>query len=457
MPVASRLHSVPPSATLTAFAAVVLPLVSWGCGGDTGGGRSGNGNGAGGSPPSNKPVVMAPPPSMDPAAPDYRDPQLPGDELLASEPLVDTDLFAIDRVHRIHIRLWRHRLREVGDEERVPCDVSIDGRVITKAGIRTKGFRGSDSREKPAFSLKLNEFVMGQRHSGLDKIILNNAVQDPTFLNEAIGYGLYRRAGFAAPRVSHAVVSVNGEYFGLYVVKDGIDKQFLTRTFGKDANDGNLYEGQDADFMADSEGMDLKNEVEEMRKRDDLEALAAALRSATAATAMTALAPLMDVEHAFRSWAIDAVVGHWDGYWYGNNNYYVYSHPDGRFRMIPHGMDWLFSDRWPDYEPRANQDPFLRVSASPAGSGSSAFARLAEADAPSRERYKKALSWVVDNALDVPDLRAEFQERAKAIEAWPRDKGGTRVANDLASFRMQLPGVLDLLDKRKAFLKTKLP
>jgi spore coat protein CotH len=193
-----------------------------------------------------------------------------------------------------------------------------------------------------------------------------------------------------------------------------------------------------------------------MRQRDDLRALEAALRTARPATSGTALATFIDVEQAFRSWAVDAVVGHWDGYWFGNNNYYVYSHPDGRFRMIPHGMDWLFSENWPDYDPRANQDPFRRVGDSPAGSGSSAFSRLAEADVQGRERYKQALAWVVQNAFDVPGLTAEIKLRAKAFDAWPKNEGGARVSNDIESFRVRLPGVLDLLDKRKTFLKTKL-
>ena len=77
--------------------------------------------------------------------------------------------------------------------------------------------------------------------TGLRRIILNNGVQDPTFLHEYLGYSVFRDAGVPAPRVGYATMHVNGEPYGLYLVVEAITQDFLGRWF--ENTKGNLYEG----------------------------------------------------------------------------------------------------------------------------------------------------------------------------------------------------------------------
>ena len=86
-----------------------------------------------------------------------------------------------------------------------------------------------DGNSKAAFTVKFNHFVKGQRFHGLRRIILNNAVQDPTYMCEYIGYGLFRDAGVPAPRIGYATVAVNQEPYGLYVQVEAVSKDFLQR------------------------------------------------------------------------------------------------------------------------------------------------------------------------------------------------------------------------------------
>ena len=79
-----------------------------------------------------------------------------------------------------------------------------------------------------------------QKFHGLKKLMLNNSIQDPSYLNERICGYLFRQAGVPSPRTGHALVVLNGKKLGLYVTKQDFGKDFLKRWF-KDAS-GNLYD-----------------------------------------------------------------------------------------------------------------------------------------------------------------------------------------------------------------------
>jgi hypothetical protein len=68
-------------------------------------------------------------------------------------------------------------------------------------GARLKGsasFRPLSG--KAAFKLKLGHTVKGQRILGLKTLTLNNMVQDPSMLHEALAYEVFRAAGAPATR-----------------------------------------------------------------------------------------------------------------------------------------------------------------------------------------------------------------------------------------------------------------
>src|SRR5205814_289689 len=96
-------------------------------------------------------------------------------------------------------------------------------------------------RGLPAFTLNFDRFVPGQTFHGLKKVHLNNSVQDRTFLSEKISRELFEAAGVPVPRAGNAQVALNGRPLGMYVLVEGIDKQFLRRYF--DDVSGNVYDG----------------------------------------------------------------------------------------------------------------------------------------------------------------------------------------------------------------------
>jgi spore coat protein H len=111
--------------------------------------------------------------------------------------------------------------------------------ITLNIGIRSRG-SGSRSPVKPNLLLKFDKYVKNQKFLGEVAIVAKANNQDPSNLRERISFKLFQKMGLPAPRESFARVYLNGEYFGLYVMAEYIDEQFLKRNFGE--NTGYLYE-----------------------------------------------------------------------------------------------------------------------------------------------------------------------------------------------------------------------
>src|SRR5688572_9642882 len=124
----------------------------------------------------------------------------------------------------------------------VSCTIKEGSITYTNVAVRLKGvgsFRPID--QKPSFSFKFNKFVAKQEFYGLSRIALNNSIQDPSYINEALCTQLFRDISVPAARTTHAWVHLNGRDLGFYVLVEGINKDFLRRHFKSDS--GNSYEG----------------------------------------------------------------------------------------------------------------------------------------------------------------------------------------------------------------------
>src|SRR5688500_12344495 len=149
--------------------------------------------------------------------------------------------------------------------ERTRCTFTFDGVVSKDVGIRQAG--GSFNRfvpigEKPTLSVKFDDFVEGQELHGLEKMILKDGRQDTGLVGEHLTYEVYRRAGSAAPMTAHAHVTINGIDSGIYVIREPINRDFLTRNFGRAFSNGNLYElSYQPDPMRSPARIVLKDEV----------------------------------------------------------------------------------------------------------------------------------------------------------------------------------------------------
>ncbi|HTP34372.1 MAG TPA: CotH kinase family protein [Candidatus Acidoferrales bacterium] len=114
-------------------------------------------------------------------------------------------------------------------------------------GVRFKGnssYYGSTTKKKP-FRIKLNEFTKGQKIDGMSSFGLSNAWNDPSFVREKPYYEMAAGAGLAACRSNFAALYVNGEYWGLYILGEIVNGDFLKNHFAKNDDTGNLYKATD--------------------------------------------------------------------------------------------------------------------------------------------------------------------------------------------------------------------
>jgi spore coat protein H len=250
-------------------------------------------------------------------------------------------LFSLQFVHKIEITLSPEERARVSLGERAwaRASFSFDGQVLDEVGLRLKGSDGSGQElsAKAAFSIKFDAFTNGLSLYGLQKLLLNNSWQDPSFLSEVLGYWLYQRYGIPAPRAAYAEVSVNGEPYGLYVIVEPKDKRFVKSRFGES---GPLYEGSyGADF-------DRPEDLEEHigGGTSQLQNLQQFLAS-TPDTELGHLPEYLDLDQFMLAWALDAIFDNWDGYFFQANNFYLFQEPNQRFVLLPHGADQFFGTR----------------------------------------------------------------------------------------------------------------
>ena len=354
-------------------------------------------------------------------------------------------VFDLHRLHLVTIEVdvaFLATLNDAGNQTRVPALVSYDGVVLPSSGIRKKGGIGSvrDLFDKTGFTIDFHEFVSEQRLLGLKKLTLNNSVQDPSFLHEHVAYEIFRRAGLPAPHTAHALVTFNGQPFGLYVVKESVDGEFLDRNFGGDNDQGNLYEGPCChDFVTNPENIELKDEGKEMRSRQDLLELARLVAETPDSDWEGVVGARLDLDNLIDSYALDAITDHFDDYFFNGNNYYLYHHPrTGRFLMIPHGMDRALS--WPHDPLRPPQGQLgLRIRALPALD----------------DRFRQAVTRVLAQAFDLPALQARVDRAAITIlKHTPTD---AQTIADFTSLRENLTPLKIYLDRRKAWAPAKMP
>lgn len=155
-------------------------------------------------------------------------------------------LFDTSVVHTIDIVMddWEGFIEGCEDEEYVLCDLVIDGEEQPGAGIRAKGNTSLSSvaaygNDRYSFKIEFDHYDSSLSYYGLDKLNLNNIIQDNTYMKDYLSYQLMAAAGAASPLCSYVWITVNGEDWGLYLAVEGVEESFLLRNYGTDY--GELY------------------------------------------------------------------------------------------------------------------------------------------------------------------------------------------------------------------------
>lgn len=229
--------------------------------------------------------------------------------------------------------------RQGAEREDATITIREGGHVYTNVTAHLKGAAGSfrSVDDRPAFTLNFSKNAPGQTFHGLEKISLNNSVQDPTYLSEQFSRELFLKAGVPAPRAAHAKVTLNGKTLGLYVLVEGWNKQFLSRYFKN--TKGNLYDGG---FIKDVGDDIAVNSGDSPEDTSDRKALASAANESDPAVRADKLEKVLDIDRFLSFVAMDVLLWDWDGYPMNRNNWRVFHDLDsGKMVFMPHGLDQM--------------------------------------------------------------------------------------------------------------------
>lgn len=161
----------------------------------------------------------------------------------------ETRLFDREEILNIDIRIeeeaWEALLQNASEEEYVSCDVVVNGECFYSVAIRPKGntslsaIASDPTTDRYSFKLEFDRYMEGQSLYGLDKLILNNQYADASNMKEAVVYDMYAYLDADASLCNYAKVSVNGEYWGLYLALEAVEESFMLRCYG--TQNGMLY------------------------------------------------------------------------------------------------------------------------------------------------------------------------------------------------------------------------
>jgi spore coat protein H len=360
-------------------------------------------------------------------------------------------------IHQIAITVPEDQVSQLStsNDTRIPCTFTFDGVTLTDVGVRLKTGAGSrrEITEKAGFSIKFNEFVQGQELFDVKKLTIGNAVEDDSRVSEHLAYEVFRRAGIPAPRTAYAEVTFNGELFGLYVIRESVDKTFLKRNF--DDASGNLYEGN-IGIDITNPNISLENN-EEIGDTSDAEALADVVFNTPDGQFTDAVDSLVDLDQFFTYWAVEAMVYHWDGYAVieddfgccSPNNYFVYHEPArDKFIWLPHGADMTFGLH------RIELNEVNTPAISAPGSNALFAGRLFQ-QAGTQERLAAAIEEVLAGPWDTEFLLNRLDTMADLV----RSTGlrGSREEITIDDFEAELAIHRDFVERRAAIVQQQLP
>ena len=162
-------------------------------------------------------------------------------------------LFDNTKVHTINIVMddWDDLIASAESEEYYDTTLVIDGETFKNAAIRGKGNTSlstvsSMDSDRYSFKVEFDHYDDALTYHGLDKLSLNNLIQDATMMKDYLTYAMMREFDAAAPLCSFVYITVNGEDWGLYLAVEGVEDSFLERNYGSDY--GELYKPDAMNF-----------------------------------------------------------------------------------------------------------------------------------------------------------------------------------------------------------------
>ena len=189
---------------------------------------------------------------------------------VSSEPLYAEKIFGADII-TIDINAdgaeWQQMLDNAMNEQYIMVDMAVNGKKFSNVGIRPKGNNSlqqvaSSDSDRYSFKIKFDEYADGQTCFGLDMLVLNDMLGDATYMKEYTTFDMMREMGIETPYFGYAMITLNGEDWGLYFALEAYNDSYKQRVSGDES--GNLYniKSSSGGFGNEEHSTDVKNASE---------------------------------------------------------------------------------------------------------------------------------------------------------------------------------------------------
>jgi hypothetical protein len=273
----------------------------------------------------------------------------------------NNDAFLQNEVAEIHISLSANDLNTLlGDslysDYHFPATFyyysAAHNDTIQNVGFRVRG-NTSRNAHKKAFKVSFNEYTQGKKFKGIEKMNLIGQHNDPSLLRYWMSLTTLTNNNLISSRSSYIKLYINGQYKGVYLNVEHIDDEFLQKRFIGD-DQGNLYKctwGADLNYQGGNQSLYYgAYELKTNKAANDYSELIQfiqTLNSISDTDFPCFIEDNFEVELYLQTLAAEIIIGHWDGYAFNKNNYYLYQQPsNAKFVFIEYDMDNTFGIDW---------------------------------------------------------------------------------------------------------------
>jgi hypothetical protein len=264
----------------------------------------------------------------------------------AANPLACADIFdqgalqtysfdvGADQLAAINTEFHNLAALEAGQDFAVyhPITLHLNGETVN-AAIKLHGQSSWDQtvkldgdHAKMQFDVSFDQVdPMGEFH-GVSKLVFDMPRDDWTFMHDRLSQAWLRQSGIMAPCSVNARLNINGSYYGLYVLEQGVGNGTVAAFFPSNRQ-GDLWKG----------GVQAETNTAQPNT--------ARLKQFRNATDLTSLSAILDIESSLTTWGAEALLNDSDGYYGGSHNFYLYDQGGAGFVFLPQDtdsdLDWL--------------------------------------------------------------------------------------------------------------------
>jgi hypothetical protein len=273
-------------------------------------------------------------------------------------------LFDIDSLRELDLNFYNSNYHNIltasffnNPSYRIPATLTLNGEVFDSVGVRYKGnstfcIPNDDGIPKLPYNIDVNYWISGQKILDYKKLKLANAYMDATFAREYTSSEIYQNY-LPTPEVNLLKLNVQGNYLGLFVNIESINKQFLEKHFNE--KNGVLFKCDNADVFCGNNnnnatepnlswlGTDSTTYYDTYTIKSDhgweqLQELIYTLNFNS-----NEIDSVLNVDRVLWAFAVNTVLSNFDTYnGYYVHNYYLYQTEDGLFQMIPWDLSQSF-------------------------------------------------------------------------------------------------------------------